>query len=546
MLQCIGFCDRYIQRIMARKRSSPIQQPAYASSVAEASTELYIPAPVRTQHGRQWKPLLLVSLLVGLAALLVLLAGGTALLYYSNWVLPGISTLGVEVGGQTSDAAAADLAAHWQERSIVLEATDATWTVSPADLGINVDTAVTIERAHQYGRSPGSFWLWLRNGGQADITPVWQIDPAVAEAHLTELAAEFARPPQNAGIELVNGRFQATPAVEGQQIDIASTMAWLEQSASLAVMTKQLALPTMPVAPAITDVSGLVEEANRLLVTAVTIQAYDPVRDESFSWVVAPEQWSQWLTPVIDGQAANQFTWALDEQQAQSFLAEQTQVLGADRFVDTAGLVTAVTKAIKAQETAVSVRVFHHPQQHIVQAGDTFSSIGRAYGMPYPWIQHANPGVGDDLYVGQSLTIPSPDELLPLPIVPNKRLIVSISQQKMWAYEDGNLRWEWLASTGIAESPTSPGVFQIQTHETNAYAGNWDLWMPYFMGIYQPVPTSAFMNGFHGFPTRDGQNLLWTSSLGRQVTYGCVLVSTENALQLFNWAEPGVVVEIQP
>ena len=65
---------------------------------------------------------------------------------------------------------------------------------------------------------------------------------------------------------------------------------------------------------------------------------------------------------------------------------------------------------------------------------------------------------------------------------------------------DGQLKWEWPASTGIDSSPTAPGVFQIQSHEPNAYAGNWDLWMPSFMGIYRPVPTSEFMNGFHGFP----------------------------------------------
>jgi LysM repeat protein len=531
---------------MARKQPSPTHHPAYATSVADAPTELFIPPPGRIRPGRQWKPLLLVSLLVGIAALLALLTGGTVLLYYSDWILPGISTMGVAVGGQTSEAAETVLEAQWQERTIALEAADSAWMVSPLELGITLDTAVTINRAHQYGRSPESLWQWLRAGGRAEIDPAWAIDLAVAEANLSELANEFSQPPQNAGIEWVNGRFQATPAVEGRRLDITSTMTWLEQSAAQAVMTNQLQLPTVPVAPAITDVSGLVEEANRLLVTTVTIQAYDPVRDESFSWVVAPEQWSRWLTPVVDPQAANQFTWTLDEQQAQAFLNGQTQTLGDSRFIDTAGLVTALTEAITTQETAVTMRVYHHPRQHIVQAGDTFASIGRAYGMPYPWIQHANPGVSDGLFIGQALTIPSPDELLPLPIVANKRLIVSISQQKMWAYENGSLLWEWLASTGIAESPTSPGVFQIQTHETNAYAGNWDLWMPYFMGIYQPVPTSDFMNGFHGFPTRDGQNLLWTSSLGHQVTYGCVLVSTENAQHLFNWAEPGVVVEIRP
>ena len=102
------------------------------------------------------------------------------------------------------------------------------------------------------------------------------------------------------------------------------------------------------------------------------------------------------------------------------------------------------------------------------------------------------------------------------------------------------------ASTGIADSPTSPGVFQVQTHEENAYAGNWDLWMPSFMGIYRPVPTSEFMNGFHGFPTRGGSQLLWTGNLGQSVTYGCILISSDNAQALYNWAEEGVVVEIQP
>jgi lipoprotein-anchoring transpeptidase ErfK/SrfK len=53
------------------------------------------------------------------------------------------------------------------------------------------------------------------------------------------------------------------------------------------------------------------------------------------------------------------------------------------------------------------------------------------------------------------------------------------------------------------------------------------------------------MNGFHGFPNRDGFNLLWTGDLGRPVTYGCILLSSENAQTLYGWAEDGVVVEIE-
>lgn len=126
----------------------------------------------------------------------------------------------------------------------------------------------------------------------------------------------------------------------------------------------------------------------------------------------------------------------------------------------------------------------------------------------------------------------------------NKRIVVSLSEQRTWVYENGQLKWEWPSSTGISSSPTAPGIFQIQSHEPNAYAGIWDLWMPSFMGIYRPVPTSEFMNGFHGFPTRGNSQLLWTGDLGHPVTYGCVLLSSENAALLYEWAEDGVVVEV--
>jgi lipoprotein-anchoring transpeptidase ErfK/SrfK len=65
------------------------------------------------------------------------------------------------------------------------------------------------------------------------------------------------------------------------------------------------------------------------------------------------------------------------------------------------------------------------------------------------------------------------------------------------------------------------------------------------MGIYQPAPNADFMNGFHGFPTRNGSQVLWTDSLGKPVTYGCILASTDNAALLYRWAEEGVVVEIR-
>jgi lipoprotein-anchoring transpeptidase ErfK/SrfK len=99
-------------------------------------------------------------------------------------------------------------------------------------------------------------------------------------------------------------------------------------------------------------------------------------------------------------------------------------------------------------------------------------------------------------------------------------------------------------STGIDRSPTQPGVFQIQTHEINAYASVWDLHMPHFLGIYEAWP--GFMNGIHGLPTLSSGRRLWAGVLGRPVSYGCIVMELEAAEWLYGWAENGVVVEIQP
>jgi lipoprotein-anchoring transpeptidase ErfK/SrfK len=164
--------------------------------------------------------------------------------------------------------------------------------------------------------------------------------------------------------------------------------------------------------------------------------------------------------------------------------------------------------------------------------------------VPYPWIQQANPGVGNALSVGQTITIPSADNFFDYPVVPDKRIEVSISQQRMRVFENGQLKWDWVASTGIDSSPTWPGIYQIISHVPNAYAANWNLWMPNFMGVYRPIPGQDFTNGIHGFPTRGGSQLLWTNDLGHRVTFGCILLSSDNAQTLYNWAEEGVIVQI--
>jgi lipoprotein-anchoring transpeptidase ErfK/SrfK len=478
-------------------------------------------------------------------AITVALTSVVAMLWYSDWILPGVQVFDVDLGSQTTSEANAALINYWRRQEITLDAEGTTLVVPPESLGMTFDVDATVQLAHHQGRSLATLERAIRSQGRIVVPPVWMFDPKSAETNLRSMAPQFDKAPSDAELAIVNGQVIVSEPQNGRRLDVTATTEKLLQNPAEVISSGRLGLVIAPVSPTVTDVSPIVAEVERLLSTTASVHLYDPVTDQSVDWLVSPDVWSNWLDLEIIAPELGEYQWNLDTDQARAYLLTQVQTLGADRYLDWETAVNGLYQAISSQNPDVNLRVYHHPTQHIVQPGDTFANIGRAYGIPYPWIQQANPTSNERLSVGQVLTIPSPDELLPLPVVGNKRIIVSISQQRMWAYENGQEKWAWLASTGIDESPTAPGIFQIQSHETNAYAGNWDLWMPNFMGIYRPVPTSDFMNGFHGFPTRDGANLLWTGNLGQKVTYGCILISNTNAVQLYEWAEPGVVVEVR-
>jgi lipoprotein-anchoring transpeptidase ErfK/SrfK len=499
--------------------------------------------PVRRGRSFIW---LLFPALFLLVIAVGIVAGGLTFVYARGRIAPGVSSLGVPLGGQTATEAAAALQARWSEQTILLENGEHTWPVAPDALGMTLDPAATAEAAAARGRSPADLRAILSDGAAwFQVLPVWRFDAEAARQTLAELAPQLAVAPVDAGVVVRDGRAEATPAIEGRELDVDATLAAIAADPATLLMSGRLPLVTRPVPAAVSDVTAAVDEANRMLATTVTLEAYDPVRDERINWAVAPDVWNEWLRLAVDPTAADPITWSLDRQPGVAFLDTLEMQLGDGRYLDEDATLSALSQSIQAGAATASTRVRHPERRHTVQPGETLSSIGFDYGIPYPWIQQLNPDA-DNLRVGQEIAIPAADALLPLPVVADKRIEVSLSEQRTRVYENGALKWDWPSSTGIDTSPTAPGVFQVQSHEPNAYAGNWDLWMPSFLGIYRPVPTSEFMNGFHGFPTRGNAQLLWTGDLGRPVTYGCILLSSENADLLYQWAEEGVVVEVLP
>jgi tetratricopeptide (TPR) repeat protein len=140
---------------------------------------------------------------------------------------------------------------------------------------------------------------------------------------------------------------------------------------------------------------------------------------------------------------------------------------------------------------------------------------------------------------GRLTPTPTPAPTLP-PLDTSGRLIeVNISEQRMYVWEGDTLLYQWVCSTGEPGRPTAPGRYRVLDKIPEAWASAWSLRMPYWLGIYYAGPVE---NGIHALPILPSGQTLWAGYLGSPVSYGCIVLSTENARTLYNWAQVGTPV----
>ncbi len=485
------------------------------------------------------------------AALLALIAAAILLFYLyfqaSGRIYPGVRVNGIDLGGLTQAQAAGRLAQTWAGQAHLQVTNGMTvQTLAPAELGLSLEAGPTAAQAAAVGRR-GSLPLELAQAVHAawsgwDIAPQARLDEAAARAGLEALAPQMSQVAKNAGLRLEGTAFIPVPAEMGYTINVETTLAALRRDPAGVLRGGLLTVIPQPLLPTVTDVTPAIAQAQRLLDTPLAIQAYDPVADQDFNWPVPRDAIAAWLKVEAGEDGAPQI--GLDEAQAAAYLDSLSATLDGGRYINGAKHAAGLAAALR-QGRPYTASVSYRPTTYTIQPGDTLLKVGWKVGIPYWRIAKANPGLNPDtLRAGETLIIPPKDSLLPLPVVAGKRIVISISKQRLWAYQNRQLLGEHVISTGIDRSPTQPGIFQVQTHDPNAYASVWDLYMPNWLGIYEAWP--GFMNGIHGLPTLSNGRRLWANVLGKPASYGCIILDLPDAEWLYNWAEDGVVVEIQP
>jgi hypothetical protein len=460
--------------------------------------------------------------------------------------LPNIFIFDQQVGSISRDVTATLVDEVWnQDRQIRLIALDdmkVQYQLTPLELGLWVDPQATANAAYRVGRSVDPFRdLTSAIRGQSKIImPVLFFDENHARKMLESIGDDLFIPPEDATLAIQDGAWIALPGREGRALDIEVTLNNIVENGLPILLAESAPLSFKVVSPDVADLSPLIDQIEALLEGEYQLSAYDPITDEHFTWSVPLEQKASWvkvspedhhlyLSINADDVAELLIDWEGDLGEGRSF----------DSSLDRSGLIDSW------QNSKTPLVILNHdPFTYQVSRGESLWSISLKLGMPMWHILEANPELTvNNLTAGMNLTIPSKNILLPLPVVTNKRIVIDLSEQRMTVLENGHVRNTHIISTGVADSPTMAGIFQVQTHEINAYASNWDLYMPHFLGIYEAWP--GFINGIHGLPLLSSGNRLWASNLGSPASYGCIILDLPAAEDLYYWAETGVVVEIR-
>jgi LysM repeat protein len=183
--------------------------------------------------------------------------------------------------------------------------------------------------------------------------------------------------------------------------------------------------------------------------------------------------------------------------------------------------------------------------QYVVAPGDTLGGIAQRYSTTAAAIARANNLTSRDfIQVGMTLVISGP-EVTPVTYSGQAtRFVISITQQRCWLYGGDTVIGDWPCSTGQRGAGTQPGTYTVQSKIDKAYGSTWNIWMPYWLGIYW---AGGSENGIHGIPYNASTGWrLWEGYVGIPVTYGCVLLSNGNAKMLYDLAYIGMPVIIRP
>jgi LysM repeat protein len=189
------------------------------------------------------------------------------------------------------------------------------------------------------------------------------------------------------------------------------------------------------------------------------------------------------------------------------------------------------------------------PFTHVIGSGETLGRIALRYDVTLDELMSANAIANPNAIVaGTLLVIPgrsgrsqvsstNPAVLAQFEaqatISEGKQVVVDLSEQRVYAFENGVMVFTALVSTGLPATPTVLGDYEVYLrYDAQRMTGpGYDLpgvqWVQYFYQGY----------ALHG--------TYWHENFGEPMSHGCVNLQNADALWLYNWATIGTPVHVK-
>ena len=450
---------------------------------------------------------IMLGVLIGYVALLVI-AYGIGVFYYSNRFLSGTEINGMDCSGKTVEEVENNMESQIASYQLVLkERGDKSEAISASQISMEYISDGKIQELKEQ-QNPFTWFLAFARQQDYTLSATTSYDETALNAAVDALDCfkeENVVQPVDAHLEVQDGQYVIVEETQGTALDSDKVKEAVKNAIDSGETLLDLDQAGCYIEPSVLSTDENLakqrDEGNKLLTVTVTIDFSD--RQE----VIDADVMKDWLTTNEEGAVD------LDRTKVREYV----------------------------QQLQYEYDTFGSSREFTTSSGQTITVSGGDYG----WLIAPNDTttkIIDTIKSGQSQTIEPEYTYTGYCRDTNEQssaaLEISLDQQHMWFYKDGQLIVETDVVTGCHNRgwDTHTGVYAIMYKERDAtlvgegYNSAVSYWMPFYANV-----------GIH--------DASWRSSFGGSIylnngSHGCVNTPTENAATIYNNIEKGVPVVV--
>jgi len=469
-------------------------------------------------HIKLWEKFLIFGFLGILLLTISTVAGFEA--YYSNKVYPGVYVLGEKASGKNKSELT-QLVDKKLSQPIILKVNDKNLSFSANNVGIFYKKDEIINRAFDFGRQKSP----LANGNIKakiitlfkgyKIDPLFSFDERQFNEFTAKLVEQYNTSAQKASLQVVGEEIQVNPAAYASEIAAKKLEQQIKENAKN-LFSDIISISFNQVAPPVLEdqLKEAKARAESWLKTVILLKKDDK------SYIPSATQKGGWLTFTETGEGKDLKVVAqLDQEKVKGYF-------------------NSIAAAHNIPASPKKVTIENGIKETVTEEGKEGTALD--INTPLSVILKAFEDKKESLVMELAMYT-----ILPQTIVTRvttydcgsapKCIVVNLSQQRLYAYENGGQVFTDLISSGKSGYATPTGTFTIYNKTlVQDYEGGRQSY-DYYKLIN--VRWSSWFNG-----DRSIHEAYWHNNFGTPMSRGCINARASSAEWIYNWAPIGTPV----